>query len=67
MEANRAVAEENLVLVHSHLTMFPGDLGLAVIEVIRVEEGLITGHWVAAQSSLKDRLPVIDSSSASMR
>ena len=49
LQVKRAVAEENLVVVHSHMTMFPGDPGQAVVDIFRVEDGRIVEHWDVMQ------------------
>ncbi len=44
-EPRRIAAEGDLVFVHSHFTPAPGDRGLAVVDVFRIEDGLIAEHW----------------------
>ncbi|MEM6431076.1 MAG: nuclear transport factor 2 family protein [Deinococcota bacterium] len=41
----RVIAENSLVAVHSHFTPVPDALGLAVVDIFRVEDGLIVEHW----------------------
>ena len=52
----RAVAEDDLVVLHYHLRMSPDDLGQAVVDIFRVDDGRIVEHWdvmqpVAAESA----------------
>ena len=37
------------MVLHYHLRMFPGDLGHAVVDIFRVEEGRIVEHWDVMQ------------------
>jgi predicted SnoaL-like aldol condensation-catalyzing enzyme len=39
----------DLVVVHSHLTRKPGDRGMAVMDVFRLENGKIVEHWDVMQ------------------
>jgi predicted SnoaL-like aldol condensation-catalyzing enzyme len=41
----RTIAEDDLVVLHSHKTRFPGDIGVAGIDIFRVKDGKITEHW----------------------
>ncbi|MEI8331519.1 MAG: hypothetical protein WCF90_07720 [Methanomicrobiales archaeon] len=36
-------------MVHSHLVRHPGDRGIAVIEIFRIEMGKIVEHWDVLQ------------------
>jgi len=45
----RAIAEGDLVVLHYNLKMFPDDLGQAVVDIFRVEEGQIVEHWDVMQ------------------
>jgi predicted SnoaL-like aldol condensation-catalyzing enzyme len=45
----RVVAENDVVVLHYNLKMFPGDLGQAVVDIFRVEEGRIVEHWDVIQ------------------
>ena len=43
------IAEGDLVVVHSHLVRKPGDRGVAVMDIFRVEKGRIVEHWDVLQ------------------
>jgi len=45
----RAVAEGDLVVLHYNLKMSPDDLGHAVVDIFRVEDGRIVEHWDVMQ------------------
>ena len=45
----RIIADGNLVAVHSHAKFAPGDRGLAVVDILRVERCKIAEHWDVAQ------------------
>ena len=45
----RAIAEGDLVVLHYNLKMFPDDLGQAVVDIFRVENGKIVEHWDVIQ------------------
>lgn len=49
METKRIIAEGDLVVLHSHLIMKPGDRGSAVVEIFRLKNGKIVEHWDVAQ------------------
>lgn len=44
-EVKRIIAEENMVVVHSLAKPMPEALGMAVVDIFRVENGLIVEHW----------------------
>lgn len=44
-DIKRTAAEGDLVFVHSLFVPSPGQRGIAVIDVFRVEDGLIVEHW----------------------
>ncbi|PYC68048.1 hypothetical protein C7C46_29805 [Streptomyces tateyamensis] len=49
-EVARTAAEGELVFVHSHAVLVPGQPGMAVVDVFRIADGLIAEHWdVAAE------------------
>ncbi len=45
----RVIAEDDHVVLHYNLQMFPGDLGQAVVDIFRVEDGRIVEHWDVIQ------------------
>ena len=45
----RAVAEGDLVVLHYNMKMAPEDLGQAVVDIFRVEDGRIVEHWDVMQ------------------
>jgi len=48
-DIKRVIAEGDLVVLHYHLTMTPDDLGRAVVDIFRVEDGRIVEHWDVLQ------------------
>ena len=48
-EVKRAFVDGEHVTVHYHVRRWPGDLGWAVIDIFRVENGLIAEHWDVMQ------------------
>ena len=48
-DVKRMVAEGDLVTVHSHLIRQPGDRGMAVVDIFRLENGKIVEHWDVVQ------------------
>ena len=49
IEVKRVVAEGDLVAVHVHLTLGPGDRGTAAIDFFRLENGKVVEHWDSVQ------------------
>lgn len=49
LEVKRAIAEGELVMVHSHVRQKPGDLGAAVVHIFRFEQGRIVELWDLGQ------------------
>jgi predicted SnoaL-like aldol condensation-catalyzing enzyme len=45
----RFIAEGDLVVVHSHLVRQPGDRGMAVMDIFRIENQKIVEHWDVLQ------------------
>lgn len=45
----RFVAEGDLVTVHSHFVRSPGDRGMAVMDIFRLENGKVVEHWDVLQ------------------
>ena len=49
-EIKRVIAEQDLVVVHSHCKEKPADRGNAVVDIFRVENALIVEHWDVLQA-----------------
>lgn len=49
MESKRIIAEGDLVVLHSHLILKPGDRGMAVVDIFRLENDKIVEHWDVVQ------------------
>lgn len=49
LELKRMVAEGDLVVTHSHLIREPGDRGMSVVDIFRLENGGIVEHWDVVQ------------------
>ena len=41
----RSFVDGNHVICHTHVIRHPGDPGLAVVDIFRVDDGLIREHW----------------------
>ena len=50
LEIKRVIAEGDLVVLHSHLTLNPGEPGMALADFFRIEEGKVVEHWDVVQS-----------------
>ena len=48
-DVKRAFVDGEHVTVHYHVRRWSGDLGWAVIDIFRVENGLIAEHWDVMQ------------------
>lgn len=48
-DVKRAFVDGNHVTVHYHVRRWPDDLGWAVIDIFRVEDGMIVEHWDVMQ------------------
>ena len=48
-EVKRAIAEVELVVVHSHVRQTPDDRGAAVVHIFRFEDGRIVELWDLGQ------------------
>lgn len=46
---HRMFADGDHVIVHVHVVRWPGDPGLAVVDLFRLSEGLIVEHWDVIQ------------------
>ena len=49
MVLKRIIAEDDLVVTHSHLVRAPGERGSAVVDIFRLENGKIVEHWDVVQ------------------
>ena len=45
----RAFVDDDHVIVHVHVVRFPGDHGLAVVDIFRLENERIVEHWDVIQ------------------
>jgi len=45
----RAFVDGDHVITHVHVKRWPGDPGLAVVDIFRVEDGMIVEHWDVIQ------------------
>ena len=48
-DVKRAFVDGDHVTVHYHVRRWPEDLGWAVIDIFRIEEGMIAEHWDVMQ------------------
>jgi predicted SnoaL-like aldol condensation-catalyzing enzyme len=46
---HRSMVDGDLVMVHVHVVRWPGDPGLAVVDIFRCEDGMIVEHWDVLQ------------------
>ncbi|WP_353226794.1 nuclear transport factor 2 family protein [Novosphingobium sp.] len=46
---HRAFVDADHVIVHVHVCRWPGDRGLAVVDIFRLEHGMIVEHWDVLQ------------------
>ena len=46
---HRAFADDDHVIVHVHVERWPGDPGLAVVDIFRCADGEIVEHWDVIQ------------------
>ncbi len=46
---HRSFAEGDHVIVHCHVERWPGDPGLAVVDIFRCANGMIVEHWDVIQ------------------
>ena len=46
---HRAFADGDHVIVHIELHRWPGDPGMAVVDIFRLEDGMIVEHWDVIQ------------------
>ena len=48
-EIKRAFAEGDFVILHVHSVREPGDRGVAIVDIFRLENGKIVEHWDVVQ------------------
>ena len=48
-DVKRAFVDGDHVTVHYHVRRWPGDAGWAVIDIFRIQDGLIAEHWDVMQ------------------
>jgi predicted SnoaL-like aldol condensation-catalyzing enzyme len=48
-DVKRAFVDGDHVTVHYHVRRWPGDLGWAVIDIFRIEDGRVKEHWDVMQ------------------
>ncbi len=46
---HRSFVDGDHVITHTHVMRWPGDAGLAVVDIFRVADGLIVEHWDVIQ------------------
>lgn len=46
---HRSFVDGDYVITHTHVVRWPGDSGLAVVDIFRVEDGMIIEHWDVIQ------------------
>ena len=49
IEIKRALADGDLVAVHYRASFKPGERGLAVVDIFRIDDGKIVEHWDVGQ------------------
>ena len=52
-DVKRAFVDGDHVTVHYHVRRWPDDLGWAVIDIFRVEDGMIVEHWDVMQDVIE--------------
>src|SRR5512139_2952585 len=48
-DIKRSFVDGDHVVTHQHVVRWPGDRGVAVIDIFRIEDGLIVEHWDVIQ------------------
>jgi predicted SnoaL-like aldol condensation-catalyzing enzyme len=46
---HRSFADGDHVIVHVHVSRWPGDPGFAVVDMFRMQDGMIAEHWDVLQ------------------
>jgi predicted SnoaL-like aldol condensation-catalyzing enzyme len=49
-EIKHAYVDGDYAIIHSHVTMKPGDRGMAVVDIFRFEKGKVVEHWDVVQA-----------------
>lgn len=49
LDVKQMIADPEFVVIHSLMTMGPGDRGQAVVDIFRVKDGKIVEHWDVTQ------------------
>lgn len=49
LQIKRVVAEGDLVVTHSNLILTPGEPGLALADIFRLQDGKVVEHWDVIQ------------------
>lgn len=49
VDVKRVLADGNLVAIHAHWRFKPEGLGLAIVDIVRVENGRLQEHWDVVQ------------------
>jgi predicted SnoaL-like aldol condensation-catalyzing enzyme len=50
LEIKRVITQGEIVVTHSHLTLTPGEPGLALADFFRFEDGKVVEHWDVIQN-----------------
>ena len=50
LEIERAITQGEMVVTHSHLTLAPGQPGMALADFFRFEGGKVVEHWDVIQN-----------------
>lgn len=50
LETRRAITQGEMVVTHSHLTLAPGQPGVALADFFRFEDGKVIEHWDVIQN-----------------
>lgn len=49
LDIKRVIAEGDMVVTHSHLSLVPGEPGRALADYFRLEDGKVVEHWDVIQ------------------
>jgi predicted SnoaL-like aldol condensation-catalyzing enzyme len=50
LDVKRTIAQGEMVVTHSHLTLKPGEPGVAIADFFRFEGGKVVEHWDVIQN-----------------